>query len=289
MAHRPAEREARDFALACYTLCPMSLDLEAIARRAVQRALAERGLERVPREAVHGIHVVVSPGGDPARPAAETEGTSESEGGREVVTERSLAIAPDGGAFRVPNGAIVTPAAREAADRRGIVLVERPTSLTAKRGAQLRVAVGADHGGFALKRELVLWLRESGHSPVDLGTRDENPVDYPDFARAVAEAVASGQCDFGICIDGAGIGSAIAANKVPGVRAAACNEVALARNAREHNYANVLTLGARFLTTGKARDVVLAFLATQEGEERHAKRVAKIDAIERRYARRLEP
>ncbi len=209
--------------------------------------------------------------------------------GRELVTERSIAIVPDGGVFRVPNGALVTPAAREAADRRAIRIVDRQTTLTTRRGAQLRVAIGADHGGFALKRELLLSLRELGHTPIDLGTRDENPVDYPDFARAVGEAVATGQCDFGICVDGAGIGSAMAANKVPGVRAAACNEVALAKNAREHNYANVLTLGSRFVTRGQALDIVRAFLGTPEGEERHARRVAKIEAIERRYARRMEP
>lgn len=266
----------------------MSLDLDAIARRAVQRALAERGLEGVPREALAGVHVVVERTGEPLRPGSEEEGTSSSEAGRELVTERSLAIVPDGGVYRAPDGALITPAAREAAERRAIRIVERATSATRPRSAHLRVALGSDHGGFALKRELVVAVREFGHTAVDLGTRDENAVDYPDFARAVAEAVASGQCDFGICVDGAGIGSAMAANKVPGARAAACYDVALAKNAREHNYANVLTLGAKFVSLGKAVDIVRAFLGTQEGEERHARRVAKISDIERRYARRLE-
>lgn len=265
----------------------MTLDLAAIARRALQRALAERGLEAAPREVVLGVHVVVEPAGAPLRP--ESEGTSGSPGGRELVSERSLAIVPDGGVFHAPSGALITPAAREAAQRRSIRILDQTSSLTRRRGAHLRIALGADHGGFALKRELLVWLRELGHTPVDLGTRDENPVDYPDFARAVAEAVASGQCDFGICVDGAGIGSAMAANKVPGARAAACHDVALAKSAREHNYANVLTLGARWLTRGQALDVVRAFLGTQEGEDRHARRVAKIEAIERRYSRRQEP
>ncbi|MCE9595360.1 MAG: deoxyribose-phosphate aldolase [Planctomycetes bacterium] len=180
----------------------------------------------------------------------------------------------------------MTPGAREAAERREIRLVDHGGRIAQPRGRHLRVALGADHGGFALKRELLASVRELGHTALDLGARDENPVDYPDFARAVAEAVASGQCDFGICVDAAGIGSAIAANKVPGVRAAPCNDVALARSAREHNHANVLALGAKFVTRSVAHDIVRAFLGTAEGDERHARRVAKIEALERRYARR---
>jgi ribose 5-phosphate isomerase B len=268
----------------------MSPDAREVARRALQRALAERGVERSSSSsALAGVHVVVEPTGSPLRPEDESVEAGTTGRGREVVTESALEIVPRGGVFRVPAGALVTPGAREAAERRAIRIVDHASVLSERRSAHLRVALGADHGGFALKRELLACVREFGHTALDLGTRDENAVDYPDFARAVAEVVASGQCDFGICIDGAGIGSAIAANKVPGVRAAACNEIALARNAREHNFANVLTLGAKFVTRGLAQDIVRAFLGTQEGEDRHARRVAKIDAIERRYSLRPEP
>ncbi|MBP1619757.1 MAG: putative sugar phosphate isomerase YwlF (modular protein), partial [Acidobacteria bacterium] len=107
-----------------------------------------------------------------------------------------------------------------------------------------KVAVGADHGGFELKRELVAHLASLGHHVQDCGTHSKDPVDYPQIARSVASLVAAGAADFGIVVDGAGIGSAMAANKVPGVLAAACYNEALARNSREHNDANVLTLGA---------------------------------------------
>jgi ribose 5-phosphate isomerase B len=110
-------------------------------------------------------------------------------------------------------------------------------------------------------------------------------VDYPDFAHVVARLVASGACASGIVIDGAGIGSAMAANKVPGVRAANAHDTSMARNAREHNYANVLTLGARMIGEGLALEIVDIFLATPWGAERHGKRVAKITDIEQRYSR----
>jgi ribose 5-phosphate isomerase B len=149
----------------------------------------------------------------------------------------------------------------------------------------VRVAIAADHGGFALKGDVIEWVRSLGHETFDLGTRDENPVDYPDYARAVAEAVAKKNADIGIVIDGAGIGSAMAANKVAGVRAANCWNGATAKNAREHNYANVLTLGAKVITRDAAFEVVRTFLATPFGEERHGKRVKKIMDIERGPAR----
>jgi ribose 5-phosphate isomerase B len=136
-----------------------------------------------------------------------------------------------------------------------------------------------------LKDAVVEWVRELGHIAFDLGTRDESPVDYPDFALAVAESVSEERADLGIAIDAAGIGSAIAANKVPGVRAAMCYDAASARNAREHNHANVLTLGARTAAAQVARDVVRMFLTTAVGGERHARRVEKIGAIESKYSR----
>ena len=108
----------------------------------------------------------------------------------------------------------------------------------------LRIAIGADHGGFDLKQQLIEHLVARGHAVRDCGTGSKEPVDYPRFALAVARLVAGGACEFGIVVDGAGIGSAMAANKVPGVLAAACYNETLARNSREHNDANVLTLGA---------------------------------------------
>jgi ribose 5-phosphate isomerase B len=147
------------------------------------------------------------------------------------------------------------------------------------------VAIGADHGGFALKAVLAKHLAEKGFGVTDCGTNGPDAVDYPDFAHVVARLVASGACATGIVIDGAGIGSAMAANKVPGVRAANAHDTSMARNAREHNYANVLTLGARMIGEGLALEIVDTFLATPWGAERHGRRVAKITDIEQRYSR----
>ncbi len=145
------------------------------------------------------------------------------------------------------------------------------------------VAVGADHGGVALKAVLVEHLKGRGLGVTDCGTSRPDPVDYPDFAHVVARLVATGACDVGIAIDGAGIGSAMVANKVPGVRAANAHDTSMARNAREHNYANVLTLGARMVGEGLALEIVDTFLATPWGAERHGRRVAKITQIEQQY------
>ena len=145
------------------------------------------------------------------------------------------------------------------------------------------VAIGADHGGFALKAVIAKHLSDKGLGVTDCGTNGPAAVDYPDFAHVVARLVASGACESGIVIDGAGIGSAMAANKVPGVRAANAHDTSMARNAREHNYANVLTLGARMIGEGLALEIVDTFLATPWGAERHGARVAKITAIEQQY------
>ncbi|HEX8355154.1 MAG TPA: ribose 5-phosphate isomerase B, partial [Pyrinomonadaceae bacterium] len=149
--------------------------------------------------------------------------------------------------------------------------------------AEKIVAVGADHGGFPLKEELKSLLAELGHRVRDFGTNSTDAVDYPDFAHAVARAVSEGEADLGIVVDGAGVGSAMTANKVPGVRAAACYSVKVAVNSREHNDANVLTLGSGVNTPGEMRDIVRAWLSTEITEDRHKRRVAKIDAVERQY------
>jgi len=148
------------------------------------------------------------------------------------------------------------------------------------------IAVGADHGGFKLKETLAAWLREHGHPVVDCGTSSTDSVDYPDFAHAVAAKVASGECRWGIVVDGAGIGSAMVANKVPGVRAALCYDLSTARNSREHNHANVLTLGAGLVGEGLAKQIVETWLETPWGPGRHARRSAMIDAVEARYLKR---
>jgi ribose 5-phosphate isomerase B len=157
-----------------------------------------------------------------------------------------------------------------------------PASVSPRDGGD--IAVGADHGGFALKERIAADLREHGFSVRDVGTHSTDSVDYPDFAFAVARLVAEGACRWGIVVDGAGIGSAIAANKVPGVRAATCWDISSARNSREHNHANVLALGAGLLGEALALQIVQAWLSTGWGEGRHARRVDKITEIERRYA-----
>ena len=150
-------------------------------------------------------------------------------------------------------------------------------------GVSADLAIGADHGGFALKERIGFKLKQAGHTVQDCGTHTSESVDYPDYAHAVARLVADGTCQAGIIIDGAGIGSAMTANKVPGVRAALCYDISSARNSREHNHANVLTLGAGLIGDGLAWQIVEAWLATPWGEGRHARRVDKISDIERSY------
>jgi len=147
--------------------------------------------------------------------------------------------------------------------------------------SRLRIALAADHGGFDLKERLKEHLKSGGHDVADLGTSGKDPVDYPVFARAAALLVARGEADFGVVVDGAGIGSAMAANKVPGVLAATCNTEALAKNAREHNDARLLALGAGHVDEAGAKRIVDVFLATECTAERHKKRVAMIREMEK--------
>ena len=150
---------------------------------------------------------------------------------------------------------------------------------------RVAIAIGADHGGSALKDRIGQVLAEAGFAIHDCGTHGSEPVDYPDVAHAVARLVADGTCRWGIILDGAGIGSCMVANKVPGVRAALCHDLSSARNSREHNHANVLTLGARFIGEGLAIEIVRAWLGTEWGPGRHAARVEKITDVERHYMR----
>jgi len=146
--------------------------------------------------------------------------------------------------------------------------------------ATTRVALGADHGGYALKESLKGLFAELGVAVDDLGTHSTDPVDYPDVAVAVARRVASGEATFGVVIDAAGLGSCMVANKVAGVRAATCHDEASARNSREHNNANVMVLGSRIVHRGAARRLVRIWLRTPFAGGRHARRVDKINALD---------
>jgi len=200
-----------------------------------------------------------------------------------VITEDDVRGLESGAVLRLAENARLTPLAADIVNERGIEVVRRVPRTGSKQSKT--VAVGADHGGFPMKEELKTFLAELGHRVHDFGTNSESAVDYPDFAHAVARAVADGTVDVGIVIDGAGVGSAMTANKVPGVRAAACYSVEVARNSREHNDANVLTLGSKTITSAEMRDIVKAWLGTELSENRHRKRVSKIEAVERQYSR----
>ncbi len=205
------------------------------------------------------------------------------ESSKMVITEDDVRGLETGAVLRLAEGARLTPLAADIVSDKKIEVVRR----TPRRGSKASrvIAIGADHGGFKMKEDLKRLLGELGHRVHDFGTNSEDAVDYPDFAHAVARAVADGSAELGIIIDGAGVGSAMTANKVPGVRAAACYSVAVARNSREHNDANVLTLGSKTITAAEMREIVNAWLATEISEERHRKRVSKIEAIERQYQR----
>jgi ribose 5-phosphate isomerase B len=150
----------------------------------------------------------------------------------------------------------------------------------------MRVAVGADHAGFELKRDLAGAMAQQGHEILDLGTHSSAPVDYPDIAEAVATALRNGQVDRGVIVCGSGAGVSVAACKFPGVRAAVCHDCYTARQAVEHDDVNVLCLGARVVGPALARTLVETFLAaTFLAEERFLRRLSKIDAIESRFAR----
>lgn len=150
----------------------------------------------------------------------------------------------------------------------------------------MRIAVGCDHAGFPLKEPAVEELKRLGHEVIDLGTNSTDAVDYPDFAQKVAEAVMRGEADRGLILCGSGVGATIAANKVPGVRAAMCHDTYSARQGVEHDDMNVLCLGARVIGAELALDVIRSWLgATFSGEERHRRRLNKVKAIEARYQR----
>jgi ribose 5-phosphate isomerase B len=215
---------------------------------------------------------------------ARTLGAASAPAGNKhpLLDEATLREVPAGSTLTLTSGTIVTPLAREVAAERHITLRQAgsdPPTLAAGRQGARRVAIGADHGGFELKEALKAMLAPD-YEVVDCGTHSKDPVDYPDIAVAVARCVAAGEAWRGILIDGAGIGSCMAANKIAGVRAAMCYDQASAVNSREHNNANVLTLGAGLIGSNLARQIVQTWLGTEFAGGRHTARVAKIDALD---------
>jgi ribose 5-phosphate isomerase B len=246
------------------------------------RALVRDVLDKaLPGEAAPSSSTTPSRFIDTAPPASSPTAVTVDESSKSVITEDDVRDLAAGSVLRIAEGARLTPLAADMVSEKQIQITRRVPRHGSD--ASKLIAVGADHGGFKMKEELKSFLTSLGHQVHDFGTNSEAAVDYPDFAYAVAKSVAEGTADVGIVIDGAGVGSAMTANKVPGVRAAACYSVEVARNSREHNGANVLTLGSKTVSSAQMRDIVKAWLATEMTEERHRKRVAKIEAIERQY------
>jgi ribose 5-phosphate isomerase B len=210
-----------------------------------------------------------------------------------ILDAETVRHLPTQSIYEVTPNTLITPLARQVALERRIQLVinEQITtnapqinpSFTAAHPKT--IAIGADHGGYQLKEQLKAMLEspELGYTVIDCGTHSTDSVDYPDYAYAVAQLVSNGRCAYGIMIDGAGIGSCMAANKVPGVRAAMCYDQATAVNSKEHNNANVLTLGAGLIGSNLAKQIVTTWLNTEFGGGRHARRVNKIDDIGKRF------
>jgi ribose 5-phosphate isomerase B len=209
-----------------------------------------------------------------------------SRSGQSMITEADVLAAPSGGRLFVPQGARITPLARDTARERRVDLVEDQVDAPDTAIPGQTVAIGADHGGYTMKEDLKGYLSGLGYEIVDCGTHSTESVDYPDLAYAVARLVSEGRAWRGIIVDGAGIGSCMAANKVPGVRAALCYDHATAVNSREHNNANVLTLGGVLVGRSLARQIVKTWLETDFGGGRHGRRVDKIMQIEQRFLRK---
>jgi ribose 5-phosphate isomerase B len=204
-----------------------------------------------------------------------------------MITESDARVLVPGETVTLARGGHITPLAHDTLKERRVTVV-REGQASAEEAAMAppadvrRVAIASDHTGVKLRREIVVFLRGRGLAVNDLGTDGSDPVDYPDVAAAVADLVARGDADGGIVIDGAGIGSAIAANKIDGIRAVMATTETIARYARAHNGANVLTLGATLVSPDEARAIVATWLTTPMREPRYIKRLAKIRDLERR-------
>ncbi|MDX1546329.1 MAG: ribose 5-phosphate isomerase B [Rhodothermales bacterium] len=208
---------------------------------------------------------------------------------RPLITEKHVreALAAGRATLEAPADALITALARDTAREHGLAFVapapEASASAPAAAPRPHVVALGSDHGGYGYKQLLKPFLEELGWQVLDLGTDSEASCDYPDFAFAVARAVALGRAGYGIMIDGAGIGSAMVAGKVAGIRAACCYNEFTAWNARAHNDATVLTLGSRTLGIEVCKRIAEVFLATSFEGGRHARRVQKIMDVEARF------
>lgn len=206
-----------------------------------------------------------------------------------LITEAQVRTAAANGqtTLAVPPNALITPLARDTARELGVAFATELPSVSPPAPSHPKthvLALGSDHGGFEMKEDLKPLLKDWGWQVLDVGTSSVKSCDYPDFAFAVARAVALGKADVGIMIDGAGLGSAMVCNKVPGVRAACAYNEFTAWNARAHNNANVLTLGSRTLGIEVVKRICQTFLATDFEGGRHAKRVDKISDVEARFA-----
>ena len=247
-------------------------------RALVREVLEKTDVENAGQSDPAPEHVVVN-----SLKAAREREFDRDESSKSLITEDDLRGLDEGARLRVRENAKYTPLARDIIRDKGIELV---TKSSRSAGVKVHtVAIGADHGGFSAKERIKKFLARLNVRVRDVGTNSTDAVDYPDFAHAVARAVGEGHADAGIIIDGAGIGSAMTANKVPGVRAAACYNVGLARNSREHNGANVLSLGSGQNSVEEMQEIVTAFLSAELTEERHRRRVGKIDSVEKQYKR----
>ena len=205
----------------------------------------------------------------------------------EIITESDARVLAPGETVMLARGGHITPLADDTLRERRVTVVHEGRASAedmalAPPSDIRKVAVASDHTGVKLRRDIVGFLRGRGLAVTDLGTDGSEPVDYPDVAASVAELVARGEVDGGIVIDGAGIGSAIAANKIRGVRAVMATTETIARYSREHNGANVLALGATLVTQDEARAIVTTWLTTSMREPRYIRRLAKIRDLERR-------
>ena len=203
----------------------------------------------------------------------------------DIITESDARVLPRGEPVLLARGGHVTPLAQDTLRERRIAVVQEGRASAdeaslAPRADIRTVAIASDHTGVKLRQALVVFLRGRGLAVQDLGTDGPDPVDYPDVAASVADLVARGEVDAGVVIDGAGIGSAIAANKVKGVRAVMAQSETIARYSREHNGANVLTLGATLLSPDEAKAIVTTWLTTPMKEPRYIRRLAKIRDLE---------
>jgi ribose 5-phosphate isomerase B len=204
----------------------------------------------------------------------------------DIITEADARVLPRGEVVSLARGGHITPLAQDTLKERRVTVVHEdrvsPSEAALAPANDIRtIAIASDHTGIALRRALVTFLRGRGLSVQDLGVDGPDAVDYPDMAAAVGRVVARGEADAGIVIDGAGIGSAIAANKIDGIRAAMASSETIARYSREHNGANVLTLGATLVTPDEARAIVTTWLTTPMREPRYIRRLSKIRDLER--------